>query len=148
MSTDRRELALARLIEIAETIDGATVFRNKDEFSGTQLPAILILDSDEASDENTDAPSHKGTAPVMVLMTPEIYLKVGGKAADIGPDINALRVKFVKAALLDNTLAGILTSNGRARYHGCSTALGRGRTMESEMRVHLVLTYPFKPTEL
>lgn len=148
MSEDRREQAIARLVEIAKTLEGVTVTRNRDIETETNLPSVDIFDADETFDLQLDRGGHAGLAPILLDLTPEIYLKVAGKPDEIGPAVNALRVKFLKAVVNDATLLGILSSNGRVRNHGCSTSLGKGRTMQAEMRVHLVLTYPFIPNEL
>ncbi len=61
--TDRREMILARLLEIAVGVDGiVAVFRNKDEISERQRPAIVILDADEAADD-ADPNSRPSRAP-------------------------------------------------------------------------------------
>ena len=50
--TDRREMILTRLLEIAVGVDGiVAAFRNKDEISEKQRPTIVILDADEVADD-------------------------------------------------------------------------------------------------
>ena len=146
--TDRREMILSRLLEIARGIDGiAAAFRNKDEISEKQRPAIVILDADEAADD-ADPSQRPSRSPRRVAMTPEVYIMLGARPEDIGTAINSLRARLVKAVLGDSALLSILGSNGEARYEGCATALARGRTMEGEMGVSFSFTYVLRPDEL
>ena len=146
--TDRRELILVRLLEIAKGIEGiAGAFRNRDEISEKQRPAIVILDADEAADD-ADPGSRPARSPRRVAMTPEIYILLGAKPEELGSVINALRARFVKAVLGDVQLASIVGSNGEVRYEGCATALARGRSMEGEMGVSFSFTYVLRPEEL
>lgn len=146
--TDRREMVLARLLEIARGIEGiAAAFRNKDEISEKQRPAIVILDADEAADD-ADPVSRPSRAPRRIAMTPEIYILLGAKPEELGTVINTLRARLVKTILADAQLAGIVESNGDIRYEGCATALARGRSMEGEMGVSFTFAYVLRPEEL
>ena len=146
--TDRREMILTRLLEIAVGVEGiVAAFRNKDEISERQRPAIVILDADEAADD-ADPASRPSRAPRRVAMTPEIYILLGAKPEDLGTAINRLRARFVKAVLGDAQLSLIVGSNGDIRYEGCATALARGRSMEGEMGVSFSFTYVLRPEEL
>jgi hypothetical protein len=146
--TDRRELILARLLEIARGIDGiVSAFRNKDEISEKQRPCIVILDADEAADD-ADPTSRPKRSPRRVAMTPEIYILLGSKPEDLGTAINALRARLLSAVLTDDQLIGLVGSNGDIRYEGCATALARGRSMEGEMGVSLSFTYVLRMEEL
>ena len=146
--TDRREMVLARLLEIARGIEGIfAAFRNKDEISERQRPAIVILDADEAADD-ADPSSRPSRAPRRVAMTPEIYILLGAKPEELGSVINVLRARFVKSVLGDSQLGSIVGSNGDIRYEGCATALARGRSMEGEMGVSFSFTYVLRPEEL
>ena len=146
--TDRRELILVRLLEIAKGIEGiAGAFRNRDEISEKQRPAIVILDADEAADD-ADPGSRPARSPRRVAMTPEIYILLGAKPEELGSVINALRARFVKSVLGDSQLGSIVGTNGDIRYEGCATALARGRSMEGEMGVSFSFTYVLRPEEL
>ena len=145
---DRREMILSRLLEIASATEGVVAaFRNKDEISEKQRPAILILDADEAADD-TDPGSRPSRSPRRVAMTPEIYILLGAKPEDLGSAINRLRARFVKAVLSDTQLGSIVGTNGEIRYEGCATALARGRSMEGEMGVSFSFSYVLRPEEL
>ena len=146
--TDRREMILTRLLEIAVGVEGiVAAFRNKDEISERQRPAIVILDADEAADD-ADPASRPSRAPRRVAMTPEIYILLGAKPEDLGTAINRLRARFVKSVLGDSQLGSIVGTNGDIRYEGCATALARGRSMEGEMGVSFSFTYVLRPEEL
>ena len=145
---DRREMILSRLLEIAGSTEGiAGAFRNRDEISEKQRPAIVILDADEVADD-ADPGSRPARSPRRVAMTPEIYILLGAKPQDLGTAINTLRARLVKAILMDPSLLTILGSSGDARYEGCATALARGRSMEGEMGVSFSFTYVLRPEEL
>lgn len=145
---DRREMILSRLLEIASATEGVVAaFRNKDEISEKQRPAIVILDADEAADD-ADPTTRPSRSPRRVAMTPEIYILLGAKPEDLGTAINALRARFVRAVLGDAQLARIVGTNGAIRYEGCATALARGRSMEGEMGVSFSFTYVLRPEEL
>ena len=145
---DRREMILSRLLEIASATEGVVAaFRNKDEISEKQRPAIVILDADEAADD-ADPTTRPSRSPRRVAMTPEIYILLGAKPEDLGTAINTLRARLVKAILMDPSLLTILGSSGDARYEGCATALARGRSMEGEMGVSFSFTYALRPEEL
>jgi hypothetical protein len=146
--TDRREMILARLLEIARNVEGiVTAFRNKDEIGEKQRPAIVILDADEAADD-ADPASRPSRAPRRISMTPEIYIMLGMKPEHIGTSINMLRARLIKAILADAELSLIAGSNGDIRYEGCATALARGRTMEGEMGVSFSFAYVLRPDDL
>ena len=146
--TDRREMILTRLLEIAVGVDGiVAAFRNKDEISEKQRPAIVILDADEAADD-ADPGSRPARSPRRVAMTPEIYILLGAKPEELGSVINALRARFVKSVLGDSQLGSIVGTNGDIRYEGCATALARGRSMEGEMGVSFSFTYVLRPEEI
>ena len=145
---DRRELILSRLLDIASVTEGVVAaFRNKDEISEKQRPAIVILDADEAADD-VDPGSRPARSPRRVAMTPEIYILLGAKPEELGSVINALRARFVKSVLGDSQLGSIVGTNGDIRYEGCATALARGRSMEGEMGVSFSFTYVLRPEEL
>ena len=145
---DRRELILSRLLDIASVTEGVVAaFRNKDEISEKQRPAIVILDADEAADD-TDPGSRPARSPRRVAMTPEIYILLGAKPEELGSVINLLRARFVKSVLGDSQLGSIVGTNGDIRYEGCATALARGRSMEGEMGVSFSFTYVLRPEEL
>ena len=146
---DKREQILARLVEVATGVSGiSTVTRNSDEISEHKRPAIAVFDSDESTDEAAERQDHPGRAPNLVVMTPELLILLGTSPESVGPSLNALRAKLVKAVLTDAQLIALAGANGRVRYAGCSTHLGHGRSMEGSMGVQFSFAYVLLPEQL
>jgi hypothetical protein len=146
---DKREAILARLVEVAAGLDGvATAVRNQDEISERVRPAIAVFDADETADEAAERQDHPGRAPNRVVMTPEVLILLGASPENIGPALNGLRAKLVKAVLTDAQLIALTGTNGRVRYAGCSTHLGHGRSMEGSMGVQFSFAYVLRPEQL
>ncbi len=145
---DLREEVLARLVAIAAEVPGiATAGRNRIGLSETARPAIVVLDADEAAEEEERA-SRPGHAPQLVVMTPELFMLAGRPAAEIGAELNTFRRRIVRRVLTDVTLHGLTGPNGFVRYAGCATALAAGRSMEGEMRLAFAIRYVLRPTEM
>ena len=146
---DKRELILARLIEVAASVTGVvTVTRNSDEISEHKRPAIAVFDSDESADEAAERQDHPGSAPNLVVMTPEVLILLGAAPESVGSALNDLRAKLLKAVLTDSHLIELAGANGRVRYAGCSTHLGHGRSMEGSMGVQFTFAYVLRPEQL
>lgn len=146
---DVREDILARLEAIAGGIVGiATVVRNASSIDDLDLPAIVVMDADEQVMEGEPATGKPNYAPVKVIMTPEILIKVSGRPEDVGGDLNDFRAALIKAVLEDTTLAALATNGGRVKYLGCSTQLGVGRAQVGEMAVAFGITYVLRPPSL
>lgn len=147
---DLRESIIARLVKVAESVDGVvTVVRNAPAPDETRLPAIQILDADEAADDSDPSNVPRGTiARRRVGMTPEIYILLGDLPEAIGPALNTLRARLIKAVLSDATLISLVGQNGSIRYEGCATGLSRGRSMEGEMGVSFTFSYILNPAAL
>ena len=146
---DKREAILQRLVEIAAGLPGiAAAVRNQDEISEHARPAIAVFDADETADERAEQQGHPGRAPNIVEMTPEGLILLGAKPEHVGPALNELRAKLVKAVLTDTQLSTLAGANGRVRYAGCSTHLGHGRSMEGSMGVHFTFAYVLRPEQI
>ena len=144
---DKREAILQRLVDIAKGVEGvATAVRNQDEISERGRPAIAIFDADESAAEH--ATEHPGRAPNIVEMSPELLILLGAKPETVGSALNALRAKLIKAVLTDPQLLALVGPNGYARYAGCSTHLGHGRSMEGSMSVQFSFAYVLRPEQL
>ena len=145
---DLREQILARLLEVAATVpDVSNVYRNRGGISETARPAAVVLDADEAV-EDEDFGSRPARSPQRVVMTPEIFILVNDRAADIGMELNKLRRRMIRRVLTDATLIDLVGSNGGIRYAGCGTALAVGRSMEGEMALSFAFRYVLEPAEL
>ena len=146
---DLREDILARLLEVAATVPGVPhVLRNRAGISEASRPAIIVLDADEAVEDEDLAGGRPGRAPQIVIMTPEIFILVSKRAADIGAELNMLRRRIIRRVLTDATLLSLVGPNGSIGYAGCGTALAVGRSMEGEMAVSFAFRYVLKPAQL
>ena len=145
---DAREQILARLVEVAASVPGvALAGRNRVALSETARPAIVVLDADEAADEE-DPRGRPANAPQLVVMTPELFVLAGKPAAEIGAELNAFRRRIVRRVLTDPALLGLVRPNGFVRYAGCATALAAGRSMESEMSLSFAIRYVLRPMDM
>lgn len=145
---DRREEALERLKAIAVALEEGKVERNQEIISddGTY---IIVLDADEAIRHETDFElGRPARAVTMMTMVPEYRVRLGKTPANVGTELNRIRLRLLKAVLTDDELAGIYGSNGHVRYHSADTALGWGRTTEGDMAVRFAITYPLLVSEL
>lgn len=146
MSNDRREGVVARLKTIAAGIDGINkVERNVISITDVQRPAIIIYDG---SEEAVEPQSSRTGLPAIVTMTAEMRILLGASPANVGTDINALRMAVMHDVLTDASLQTIIGANGRVRYGGCETELGQGRTLDGDMVMRFNITYPLLQAEL
>src|SRR5678809_1177944 len=95
---DKREAILARLAVLLATVTGVrTVYRNRIDIPESKRPAVVILDADELVDPQFEMENARGTppaagiSPVVITMTPEIYLLDSARPADVGTALNAFR---------------------------------------------------------
>jgi hypothetical protein len=146
--TDTREDIMARLLVLAAGVEGVvTVDRNRIEPSGTNLPAIIVLEGDEEANENDD-PSRPRAARRRVTMTPHLVVVQGTTVEDIGPDLNTLTRRLKKAIFDDVTLAALTIDSRGIRYIGMQSDLAFGRKMEGQMAVLFGFTYWLVPGAL
>lgn len=149
--TDRRELILARLAVIAATV-ADRVGRNEASITGKSATAIVVWDGDEGVDLATQPPRRRADAPILVDMTPEMRILRESPAADIGTNLNELRVALIVAVITDalpaGTLYTIVGPNGRVAYDGAITEMAPGRAMEGVLGVRFRITYPLIFSEL
>ena len=145
---DTREEILARLVAIGTQVPGiATAGRNRIGLSETARPAIVVLDADEAAEEEERA-SRPAHAPQIVVMMPELFVLAGKPAAEIGAELNAFRRRIVRRVLTDGLLLGLAGPNGFVRYAGCAPALAAGRSMEGEMSLSFAIRYVLRSVEM
>lgn len=145
---DRRESILARLVVIAKTVVAPEcVFRNQNDIPETARPAIVIYDADEVADSQAFGRGRPPMGTNIMIMSPEVFALLEAGAVDIGPALNTLRARFVKAVLTDATLVALVHNND-IRYTGFTTALAVGRSMEGDSGIGLEIRYLFRPEEL
>ena len=146
---DRREAILARLLEVFAAVPGVkAAYRNRLDIAEGKRPAVVMLDADESVE---DEPSGRGRpgdyGPFLATMVPEIYIILGGPAAQVGTDLNGLRRLIVKAIFADDSLIR-LTKDGDIRYLGFATGLASGRSMEGEAGISFSFRYAIHPPQL
>lgn len=145
---DKRELILARLLEVAQTVvEPNCAFRNQLDIPETRRPAIVILDADEQTDDSAFGRKRPCNGPLIVAAAPEIFILAESKPANIGAVLNGLRRRFLKAVLHDESLVALCT-DGDIRYEGFTTGLAVGRSMEGECGVNLTFRYTLRPDRL
>ncbi len=164
---DRREQIIERLVAIVGTIPGVVLTgRNLIDPPDSQLPAIIIHDGDEESDEDDvtreQARGGRAPGPVRVAMHPLLVVSVEPPptapvtATDgtvswedqVGPVLSAFRLAILKAVLFDAPLAAVYTTNGRVVYHGMTSYLDKGAAVIGRSALTFRIVYPLIPQEL
>lgn len=142
---DQRELILARLVEIGAGIEGIkTAKRNELGQADTALPGFVVFDGDEAADDR-DPVTRPPTAPRIMTMTPEIYVLLPEKTADVGTQLNLYRARLINAIANDSTLATLTKDSEGGRYEGAATGLSRGRQMVGDVGLSFSFRYVLRP---
>jgi hypothetical protein len=147
--SDVREDILARLLEVVATIPNLrAAYRNNVDIPEDQLPAAIVLDGDEESNEAQNRPSN---SPTIVQMTPEII--IAQQADEVGSDLTTLRRELIKRVLADNELNNLIAKssprgNGAIRYLGCQTDLGWMRSLHGALRAQFMFKYTLRPDDL
>lgn len=151
MSVDRRELILAQLFLVVQGLQStpviSNVYRNKTKLSEYRRPAIAILDADEEGAVGDFALGRPVFAPSIIHLDPEIWVMLGGSAATIGSDLNAVRRAVIAAVLSDQVLIDLCSAGG-IQYQGCVTDLGIGRIMAGEMLIKISFHYALTRNEI
>jgi hypothetical protein len=144
---DVREDILARLLEVVATIPNVrTVQRNDPDLDEVELPAVVVLDGDEETDENSVQKSGPAHLPMLVRMSPKITL--AQQAEEVGSDLTTLRRELIKRVLYDPELIAKTGTNGAIRYLGCTTDFGWLRYKEGTCEAQFMFKYPLKPDDL
>ena len=144
---DKREEILIRLEALFQGLAGITLAgRNILLPDERQRPCLILLDADEVAAQSAQVPGRRSPGgAALISMTPEVWLILSGKAALVGPQINALRLTIIRAVLFDTALNDICGPNGGITYEGCATGLARARNLEAEMGLSFTFTYPLQP---
>lgn len=148
---DKRELILARTFEVGKAVTGFKINkRNEGGWKNKDLPAFVLLDGDERVDLQQPTASRAESAPVRVVMNPELYILLDKAAlprdTDLGQRLNEFRMKLTKALATDQELLSLLGSNGSIAYNGCVTDLKSGQSLDGQMRIDYQIKYFFSPT--
>jgi hypothetical protein len=154
MSADAREDILARVFTIMGSVPGMqTAVRNRALRANDERPCMVLLDGDETPRLSVDNRRIKGRAglmlPEIVQLRPQIFILLKEDRPNndqIGQEINAFRIAFMKLLWEDTTLASILGSNGSMYYYGCETDMKSGSAFSGQMRMDFIINYVLKPT--
>lgn len=148
---DKRELILARIMEVVAGITGMkTTARNRGLLSNEARPAVVLMDGDESA-KTSAAKRGRGSAmaPAIMNMRPEIYVVLDEqrpKNETVGTRINDFRLEVAKRIAEDATLVTLTGSNGGIDYRGMITDLKSGSAASGQCRLDFVFTYVFDPT--
>jgi hypothetical protein len=148
--SDVREDILARLLEVVASIPNLrAAYRNNVDIPEDQLPAAVVLDGDEESNE--EAQNRPSNSAIIVQMTPEII--IAQQADEVGSDLTTLRRELIKRVLADNELNNLIAKssprgNGAIRYLGCQTDLGWMRSLHGALRAQFLFKYTLRPDDL
>jgi hypothetical protein len=149
---DVRENILVRLTEIVATIPSIkSAQRNNVEITEDQLPAAIVFDGDEETDDQADMSMRPSNKPIQVRMMPEIV--IAQQDNEVGSDLSALRRELIKRVLTDTDLNEQIVKTGRngngvIRYIGLQTDLGWMRSLHGALRVMFLLKYTLRPDDL
>lgn len=148
---DTREDILTRLVEIAATVPNIGLTqRNNSDITESQLPAAILFDGDEETDDATDATMRPPEKPAWTRMTP--LIEIAQQVDPVGSSLSVLRRELIKLIVFDTELNQIVKTgrlgNGTIRYLGCQTDPTWMRTMYGQMRVQFMIKYMFVPTDL
>lgn len=100
-ATDKREQIVARLLELCQSLANH-VRRNDMNVSDAELPAMIVFDADEGLDPIEEDRRREGTAKRIVRMTPEVAILVQADAAQVGSELNRLRLALINAIADDS----------------------------------------------
>lgn len=145
---DPRELILVRLHAILSAIEGIQLsLRNDIEVPEDKTPAAVLLDGDEMTDEAGFGRGRSAAAPLIMRMTPEVYVVTQEDPTVVGTSLSAFRAKIVRAICTDPTLTK-LAHNGDIRYNGMQTGLALGRSIQGEMGMMFEIAYVLYPGQV
>jgi hypothetical protein len=149
---DVREDILVRLLEVVASIPNIrSAQRNNVDIPEDQLPAALVFDGDEETDDASDLSMRPANRPTVVRMQPEIV--IAEQADEVGSDLTTLRRELIRRVLTDVALNEQIVrtgrhGNGAIRYLGCQTDLGWGRSLQGALRAQFMFKYSLKIEEL
>jgi hypothetical protein len=149
---DVRENILARLVALAGGIPNmALVDRNNGQVDDAQLPAIIVFDGDEETNDATDLSQMPPHRPTKVRMHPTIEIAAISQFA--GSDLSTMRGELIKAVLYDTELNNNIVrtgrnGNGAIRYLGCQTDPTWMRNKYGQLRVLFMFSYNLDPADL
>jgi hypothetical protein len=147
---DVREDILARLAEVVATIPTLhSVYRNNEDVDETDLPAGIVLDGNEDTNDATDKSQRPPNRPTVVEMTPNIIILTPDPNAT---DFGMLRRELIKRVLSDIELNQLAKTarlgNGAIRYLGCQVGHAWLRDLHGAMTAQFMFSYTLRPDDL
>ena len=153
---DTRELILSQIMTLLNGVLAAnptlvkTVVRNRSLMRAEKRPGIVLLDGDEQTRLNRDRKSGRsaGLEPSIMQMRPQIFILAEEQRpdnAELGPDLNALRIKIIEALSNDTTLRTLYTANGSIIYNNTITDMKSGGAVTGLMYLDFAINYPLIP---
>ena len=149
---DVRELVLARLVEVVASIPNLrSAQRNNVDIPEDQLPAAIVFDGDEETDDAQDVGMRPPNRPTVVRMHPEIVIVE--QSDEVGSDLSTLRRELIRLVLFDTELNEQIVKTGRfgngaIRYLGCQTDVGWMRSLHGALLARFMFKYTLKPDDL
>src|SRR5262245_26753326 len=153
---DTREDILVRLVEIAATIPNIQFTdRNNSDIAEVELPAAIVFDGDEETNDAEDVSAHPPHRPTNVRMLPVI--EIGAMSSSAGSDLSVMRRELIRRVLYDTELNEQIVKtrdsagrpgNGNIRYLGCQTDPTWMRTLYGQMLVQFMFKYKLNPADL
>jgi hypothetical protein len=150
--TDVREDILARLLEVVASIPNIrSAQRNNVDIPEDQLPAALIFDGDEETNDASDLSMRPSNKPIVVHFMPEIV--IAEQANEVGSELSTMRRELIRRVLTDVELNEQIVKTGRfgngaIRYLGCQTDVGWMRSLHGALRAQFLFKYSLKIEEL
>jgi hypothetical protein len=146
--TDIREDILARLLAVVATIPNIrSAQRNNTDIPEDQLPAAIIFDGDEETNDAGDLSMRPANRPTIVHMRPEVVI------AGDNLDFPSFRRELIKRILNDTELNEQIVKTGRfgngaIRYIGCQADIAWLRSLHEALRAMFVFKYALWPDDL
>jgi len=115
------------------------------------LPAAIVLDGDEETNDATDLSMRPAHRPTVVQFMPEII--IADQADLVGSNLSVMRRELIKRVLFDTALNDQIVKTGRngngaIRYLGCQTDVGWMRSLHGALKAQFLFKYSMRPEEL
>jgi hypothetical protein len=149
--TDRREMILDRIEELAKGINGVKLAeRYRLVLPDKNRPAIIITNGDEQVAETLGGSGrHDPAAPTVYQMMPEVNVFVSEDRKRIGPELATMRNAIIKAVLTDPILRGPdYAYRQMIQYRGLQTGVALDPHVAADLRMMFVIFYMLDPSAL
>jgi len=149
MSIAKRELILARIFELLQTLtEFESAVRNRGLLDNDARPAVVLLDGNEVTKTIAQGRGRQRMVPVLVTMSPQVIIELKVKKPlneGIGTELNSLRGVVVRAIASDQALLALIGANGDMSYDGAETDLKYDEDMLGRISLNFSLTTILDP---